>query len=270
MHPKKLLDQYQLTPRKSLGQNFLFDNSILSRIVEAAELTDRDSVIEIGPGVGTLTRHLAAVAGQVLAIELDENLLPILKTELGAYPNVELLHGDVLNTEPGDHFPSGYHVVANVPYYITGAILRHFLSAAIKPIQMVLTIQSEVAERLTAQPGNMSVLSVIVQYYAQVSYLFSIKAGAFWPRPEVDSATVKISLWPSRSLHGVEEEIFFDLIKLGFSQKRKQLRNNLRRAGYSRDQLTQALLDAGIEGNRRAETLSVEEWLILYEKLRFS
>jgi 16S rRNA (adenine1518-N6/adenine1519-N6)-dimethyltransferase len=264
-HPKTVLDQYGLQPKKSLGQNFIYDENVLARITAAANLQAADNVLEIGPGLGSLTRHLAQAAGRVVAVELDDRLLPILQGELAALPNVEIVHADILNVDPADWFGDIlYKVVANVPYYITGAILRHLLGGRSKPTLMVMTVQKEVAERLTAEPGEMSLLAVSVQFYGRPAVVEEIKAGAFWPRPEVDSAVVRIDLQGRPALPVADEEAFFRVVKAGFSQKRKQLQNNLRGLGYSQEAIGRALVAAGVDGRRRAETLSLEEWGSLY------
>lgn len=272
MHPKERLTQYGIEPKQSLGQNFLFDDNILASIVAAADLSATDEVLEVGPGIGSLTRHLAAAARRVVAVELDQRFLPILEQELSGFSNVELIHADILEVDPADYFSgqaeagSRYKVVGNVPYYITGAILRHLLGATLKPARMVLTVQKEVAERLTAAPPNMSLLAVSVQVYGQVERVMTVKAGAFWPRPDVDSAVVAITIDPQHlgEQPAFDEKRFFRLVRAGFSQKRKQLKNNLRSLGG--DALVAEALDrAGIDGRRRAETLSLSEWQQLYE-----
>jgi 16S rRNA (adenine1518-N6/adenine1519-N6)-dimethyltransferase len=275
MHPKERLAQLGIEPKKSLGQNFLFDEHILAQIAAAADLSPADHVLEIGAGIGSLTRHLAATAGRVVAVELDQRLFPILEQEVAAFSNVELLHADILSLEPAVYFSSqsavgrwqpaigyGYKVVGNVPYYITGAILRHLLGASLKPSCVVVTVQKEVAKRLTAVPPNMSLLAVSVQVYGTVKVVMTVKAGAFWPQPDVDSAVVRINvdLQHLREKIGFDETFFFRVVRAGFSQKRKQLKNNLRGLGYSELTIEKALAAAGIDGRRRAETLSVEEW----------
>lgn len=269
MHPKQLLDQYHLEPKKSLGQNFLFDDHVLARIVAAADVSTEDEVLEIGPGLGALTRLLAQRARRVVAVELDDRFLPILQQELDGWANVQIIHGDILAQEPGALFAQVYKVVANVPYYITGAILRHLLAAPHKPEVMVLTVQKEVAERLTAVPPQMSLLSVSVQFYGRVQTITTIKAGAFWPRPDVDSAVVRVDLQTDagRPLSLAEEELFFRIVRAGFSQKRKQLQNNLRQLGLDKKEVGAWLAAAEIDGRRRAETLSLPEWLALYHLL---
>jgi 16S rRNA (adenine1518-N6/adenine1519-N6)-dimethyltransferase len=265
MHPKQLLDQFNLAPKKSLGQNFLFDENVLVRIVDTAVLTPTDIVLEIGPGLGALTKLLAENVRQVTAVELDDRFLPILQQELAPYNNVTLIHGDILEQNPNALFAEPYKVVANVPYYITGAILRHLLTAEHKPTAMILTVQKEVAERMTAVPPDMSLLSVSTQFYGRTERITTIKAGAFWPRPDVDSAVVKIDLFAERPLPFSEEDAFFQLIKAGFSQKRKQLQNNLRQLNLSREEVDQLLDAANVNGRRRAQTLTITEWITLYQ-----
>ena len=267
MHPKQLLTRYQIEPKKSLGQNFLFDENVLARIVEAAELSPLEPVLEIGAGLGSLTRLLAQTAAEVTAVELDQRFLPILQTELEYFDNVRLIHGDILEQNLDGLFDRPYKVVANVPYYITGAILRHLLSAQQKPTSLVMTVQKEVAERLTAVPPNMSLLAVSTQLYGEAEIITTIKAGAFWPRPDVDSAVIRLQLYPEPLLPFAEEANFFKLVRAGFSQKRKQLKNNLRQLGYNQDEITTILAKATVDGRRRAQTLTLNEWIAIHQNL---
>lgn len=271
MHPKKLLDQHNIDPKKSLGQNFLYDDNILRRIVDTAEVTPQDSVLEIGPGLGALTKHLAQTAKNVIAVELDDRLLPILEDELAPYDNVEVIHGDILEQDPAVWFAdaANYKVVANVPYYITGAIFRHLLEAPVKPSRVVLTIQKEVAERLVAEPNKMSLLAVSVQFYGRTQLITNLSAGAFYPRPTIASSVLSVDLTQRLpETAAVQNEAkFFQIIKTGFSQKRKQLRKNLRALGYNKNQVDAFLAQANIAGQRRAETLSVTEWVHLYKAI---
>jgi 16S rRNA (adenine1518-N6/adenine1519-N6)-dimethyltransferase len=267
-HPKQLLDRHGLQPKQSLGQNFLFDDNILARIVEAAEVGPADSVLEIGAGAGTLTHHLAQAAGRVVAVELDGRLIPLLDSEMAPYENVALVQGDILALAPDEWFGDGpYKVVANVPYYITGAILRHLLSGRARPELVVMTVQKEVAQRVTAAPGRMSLLAVSVQFYGEPTYVGEIKAGAFWPRPDVDSAILRIDLFTEPRLPLAEEKAFFRLVRAGFAQKRKQLQKNLQSLGVPREAIEAALAQVGVDGRRRAETLSLEEWVAIYRAL---
>jgi 16S rRNA (adenine1518-N6/adenine1519-N6)-dimethyltransferase len=262
-HPKTILAGYNLEPRKSLGQNFLFDENVLARIIDAADLQPGDEVLEIGPGLGALTGQLASKTERVVAVEIDGRLLPALQGEVGDLDNVEIVQGDILEQDPSALFEGPYKVVANVPYYITGAILRHLLGGAHKPSGMVLTVQKEVAERLTAEPPDMSLLAVSVLFYSDVKRAATIKAGAFWPRPDVDSAVIRIDVRPKNAPEGVQEEAFFKIVRTGFSQKRKQLQKNLRQLEISRTAVGAILKEAGIDGTRRAETLTLDEWLAL-------
>lgn len=268
-HPKHVLDQYGVTAKKGLGQNFLFDENILQRIVDAANVSRLDHVLEIGPGIGALTRLLVNSAETVTAVELDDRLLPILQTEFGDAPNITLIHGDILEQDPSLLFHDlPYKVVANVPYYITGAILKHLLSATHKPDLLVLTVQREVAGRLSAEPGNLSLLAISVQCYGVVEQVDVIRAGSFWPPPDVDSAVIRITLQPDAPIYDTDEAAFFRVVRAGFAQKRKQLKNNLRALPLSKPEINQALQRVGIDGSRRAETLSVLEWVALTNELR--
>jgi 16S rRNA (adenine1518-N6/adenine1519-N6)-dimethyltransferase len=270
VHPKDVLAVHHLLPKKSLGQNFLFDEGILRRIVAAGEVTATDEVLEVGPGIGSLTAVLAQESAAVTAIELDDRFIPILQNELSPYDNVTIVHGDILTENPADYFTKPYKVVANVPYYITGAILRHLLSSNPKPSRMVLTMQKEVAERITAIPSQMSLLAVSVQFYGTATIVDTIKAGAFWPRPKVDSAVIVIDLGEtavSQAINNgtIDEKKFFRLVKVGFAQKRKQLQKNLRALGYPRETIMEKMEQAAIAPNRRAQSLSIADWVRLYE-----
>lgn len=267
-HPKTLLQPYDIDPKKSLGQNFLFDEQVLQRIVAAANITTADDVLEIGPGLGALTQQLAQAAHRVIAIELDDRLLPILRQQTAAYNNITIIHGDILEQNPQDWFAhsTSYKVVANVPYYITARILRHLLTHPLKPALLTLTIQKEVAERLTAVAGNMSLLAVSVQFYGRATLINNLASGAFWPRPRVASSVISINTQNRLPITTTvtDENKFFRLVRAGFSQKRKQLHKNLRSLGHDRPTIAAMLTRAQIEPTRRAETLSLEDWVNLY------
>lgn len=257
-----LLRDHGLRPKKSLGQNFLVDPSALRKIVAAAEIPPEAEVLEIGPGLGSLTRHLAAAARRVVAVELDAVLLPALQDVLAGQENVTIVQGDMLELDPAALMTApGYLVVANIPYYITSALIRHLLEAEKKPARVVLTIQKEVAERITATPGDLSLLALSVQVYGQARRAVRIPAGAFYPPPNVDSEAVRVDLYPQPLIPTEQIDTFFKLIKAGFSQKRKTLRNALS-AGlrWNTTQTEELLRAAGIDPMRRAETLSIEEW----------
>jgi 16S rRNA (adenine1518-N6/adenine1519-N6)-dimethyltransferase len=275
MDIKPLLRQFNLRPKKSLGQNFLVDEHALSSIVRAAEITADDVVLEIGPGLGSLTRQLVDAARYVIAVEIDRTLIPPLRSVLAARSNVTIVEGDILKLDPTKLLSNyltislpHYKVVANIPYYITSAIIRHLLEADIKPRSIVLTIQLEVAQRIVAQPDDMNLLAVGVQFYGVPRLVQRIPAGAFYPAPDVDSAVVRIDL-PDQPRVSVEDvDWFFKVAKAGFGQKRKQLHNSLS-AGLpiKHEQIMQALNDVGIDPKRRAETLTLEEWAKLSDQL---
>jgi 16S rRNA (adenine1518-N6/adenine1519-N6)-dimethyltransferase len=223
-----LLRTHGLSPKKSLGQNFLVDPSALEQIVESAEIAPDATVLEVGPGLGSLTRYLALAARRVVAVELDQNLIPVLETVLEDFANVEIVHGDILELDPAQLMDQpGYWVVANIPYYITSNLIRHLLEARIKPARLVLTVQREVAQRITAQPGDMSLLALSVQVYGQPQVVKRIPAGAFYPPPKVDSSAVRVDLFSEPLIATQHLDIFFRLAKAGFGQKRKTLRNSL-------------------------------------------
>jgi 16S rRNA (adenine1518-N6/adenine1519-N6)-dimethyltransferase len=257
-----LLRQYSLRPSKGLGQNFLQDNHALQKIVNAANLEPADNVLEIGPGLGGLTRYLALSARSVTAIELDQLLFPALEAVLAPYANVRLVQGDILKLNPADFMDSsGYIVVANIPYYITSAVIRHLLESEPRPHRVVLTMQKEVAERICAADGKMSLLALSVQVYGKPVITTQIPAEAFYPAPKVDSAVLRIEIFPQSIISASMLDKFFMLIKAGFSQKRKTLRNSISGGLHITPLETEKLLtEAGIDPQRRAETLSLEEW----------
>jgi len=226
-----LLRQAGIPARRSLGQNFLIDEKMLARIVACAEVQSGDVVLEIGAGLGSLTRHLARQAGQVIAVEVDAALLTVLRRVLEADPNVLLVEGDILELDPAaltaSFAATTYLVVANLPYYITSAAIRHLLEAPRRPQRMILTVQEEVAERICASPGRMSLLALSVQYFGQPRIAFRIPAECFFPAPKVDSAVVRVDLDPEAGLEPSGTKAFFRVARAGFSQRRKQLHNSL-------------------------------------------
>jgi len=266
-----LLRRYQIRPNKSLGQNFLVDRSALEQVVAAAAIQVDDLVMEVGPGLGHLTRLLAERAQWVVAVELDEGLIPALDEILAPFSNVTIVQGDILGFDPSallaqvNPKPSPkYLVVANIPYYITSALLRHLLETSSTPDRLVLTVQCEVAERICASEGKMSLLSLSVQVYGSAHITARIPAGSFYPPPKVDSAVVRVDLYPEPRIPQNLLPHFFRLAKAGFSQKRKNLRNALSGGMRWSPQQAENLLDiAGIDPRRRAQTLSLQEWDIL-------
>ena len=263
-----ILKRYGLRADKSLGQNFLQDPIALEKITAAAGIRPTDSVLEIGPGLGSLTRYLAVAAQEVVAVELDDNLIPPLRTVIAPYANIRLIHGDILKFPPAELIRQpGYLVVANIPYYITSAIIRHLLENEPKPRRIVLTIQKEVADRICAAPGDMSLLALSVQVYGEPRIAARIPAGAFFPAPKVDSAVLCLDVYPEPQIRSKSLETFFKLIKAGFSQKRKTLRNSLSSSLHiSPVEAADLLTRAGIDPQRRAETVSIPEWQRLCEE----
>jgi 16S rRNA (adenine1518-N6/adenine1519-N6)-dimethyltransferase len=257
-----LLKRYGLRAHKGLGQNFLQDPAALEEIVSVAEIQPADMVLEIGPGLGSLSRYLAAAAREVVAVELDPDLLPPLKAVLAPYPNIRLIHGDILKLSPKDLIAEkDYLVVANIPYYITSAVIRHLLEEEPRPRRIVLTVQKEVAERICAKPGDMSLLALSVQVYGQPRIAARIPAEAFFPAPKVDSAVLCVDIYPSPLVRPELLARFFKLTKAGFGQKRKTLRNSLSSGLHlSPIEAADLLRRADIDPQRRAETLSIEEW----------
>ncbi len=265
-----LLKRFGLHADKSLGQNFLQDDAALEAIVSAAQIQATDSVLEIGPGLGSLTRHLADSAREVVAVELDGRLLQPLQAILVPHGNVRVVHGDILKLAPHELIAEqDYIVVANIPYYITSKVIRHLLESEVKPRRVALTIQKEVAERICAQPGDLSLLALSVQVYGEPRIAARIPAEAFFPKPKVDSAVLCVEIYPSPKIAPELLETFFKLIKAGFSQKRKTLRNSLSAGLHiSPIQAEELLQQANIESRRRAETLSIEEWQILCQEFK--
>ena len=260
-----LLRRYHLRPRHSLGQNFLVDEAGLDKIIAAAEVSPEHNVLEIGAGVGNLTRRLATQAHQVVAVELDQRLIPPLRETLEGFTNVTLIQGDILELNLSQIIQEApYLVVANIPYYITSAVIRHLLENDPQPLRLVLTVQREVADRICAQPTEMNLLALSVQVYGQPQIKALIPAGAFYPPPRVDSAVIRIDLYSEPRISHDKLDYFFRLAKAGFSQKRKTLRNSLGGGmAWTREKTTRILEAAGIDPNRRAETLSLEEWAAL-------
>lgn len=257
-----LLKQYGLRANKRLGQNFLQNPHALEKIVKVAEILPTDTVLEIGPGLGGLTRYLAAAAQKVIAVELDEKLFSPLEAVIAPYHNIQLVHGDILNIEPKEIIQqSDYLVVANIPYYITSGVIRHLLESDPKPRRIVLTIQKEVAERICAGPGEMSLLALSVQVYGKPHITAHIPSGAFFPSPKVDSSILVVEIYSTPAVPVELLDTFFLIIKAGFSQKRKKLRNSISAGMHlSKVETEKMLLAADIDPQRRAETLSLEEW----------
>jgi 16S rRNA (adenine1518-N6/adenine1519-N6)-dimethyltransferase len=262
-----LLRRHAINANKGLGQNFLVDENYLEQIASAAEISPQDSVLEVGAGIGNLTLWLAQTARQVVAVEKDLRLIPMLKEVIGSTGNVRIVAGDILQLDPQELMvDSGYIVAANIPYYITSALFRHLLEAPLKPSRMVLTIQEEVAKRICAKPGKLSLLALSVQVYGKPQIVLEIPALAFYPQPKVNSAMLRVDLYPQPLIPTERLDEFFRLIKAGFSQKRKMLHNALSAGlAWPKEQADGLLTRANIEPQRRAQTLSMDEWRCLTE-----
>jgi 16S rRNA (adenine1518-N6/adenine1519-N6)-dimethyltransferase len=274
MSIRAALEAEGLRPQKKFGQHFLTDPRVLGSIADAAELTLADTVLEIGPGLGHLTQVLAQRAGRVIAVELDHGLVRKLQAEFAAAPQVKIVQGDFLQREPSEWVqeaggqPASFKVVANVPYYITSAIIRHLLEAERKPSIIVLTMQRQVAQRMIAEPPRMNLLAISARFFSQPRIVRTIAAGAFFPRPKVDSAVVRLEVYDRSPWAHVPAENFFRVVRAGFGERRKQLRNALaHNLKLSPETVTAALRRAHIAPTRRAETLRLDEWLDLVKGL---
>ena len=262
---KRLLERHGIFPNKGLGQHLLISRRALNTVVAAADLTPDDSVLEVGAGPGVLTRELAERARRVVAVELDRAVLPVLRETTAGLANVEIIPRNLLEVAPEEVFGDApYKLVANLPYYITSLILRYLLESANPPRVLVVMVQREVAERLVAAPGEMSLLALSVQFYGTPRIVAYVPATAFYPPPKVDSAVVRVDLHPAPLLDAEARDRFFELIHAGFAEKRKQLHNSLaRHLSDPRETVDRWLAEAGIDPMRRPQTLSLEEWLRL-------
>jgi 16S rRNA (adenine1518-N6/adenine1519-N6)-dimethyltransferase len=268
-----MLKDYGLKPQKGLGQNFLVDDIYLEKIVHAGGVQKTDTILEIGAGLGSLTRYLAASAGEVVAVEIDKNLFPALKKVSKPFDNVRLILGDFMEMDITELMTvDGYKVVANIPYYLTSNLIRRLMESHVKPELTVLTVQKEVAQRICAGPGKLSLLALGVQVYGNPSIAFTIPKGAFFPVPQVDSATLVVEHFSQPRILPERLDNFFLLAKAGFTQKRKMLHNALAGApDINHEQALDMLSKAGIEPERRAQTLNLQEWdalTTLYSKYR--
>lgn len=276
---KEIMEKYGFSVKKSLGQNFIVDPNILSNIVAASDIDKNTNVIEVGPGIGALTEHLARASKEVIAFEIDDRLLPVLKDTLSPYDNISIVHSDVLKVNLQQTLPELIDldeplvVVANLPYYITTPIIMHFLETPVRIDGLTIMMQKEVAERITAAPGSKAYgsLSIAIQYYMEAEVAFIVPKTVFIPQPNVDSAIIKLTRRATPSVTVKNEKSFFALVRSAFVQRRKTLWNNLLiRYGKEdeiREKLTQALETANIDPKRRGETLSLEEFARLSDAI---
>jgi 16S rRNA (adenine1518-N6/adenine1519-N6)-dimethyltransferase len=262
---RRILRHHGLRPHKGFGQHLLVDREVLEAIVAAAEIEPTDAVLEVGAGMGVLTEALAARASRVVAVELERDILPVLRETTARFANVEIIARNLLTVRPEEVFGAQpYKLVANLPYYITAPTLRHFLEAANRPTRLVVMVQREVGARLVAAPGDLSLLGVSVQFYGQPRLIRLVPAAAFYPPPKVDSAIVRIDVYPTPPLDGATRDRLFQLAHAGFAERRKQLHNTLAHTlKLPRATIAAWLERAGINPTRRAETLSVDEWVRL-------
>ncbi len=274
---KSILEEFSFVPRKSWGQNFLTDETALNKIIESANPSLKDTFLEIGPGIGTLTLFLADKVKKIIAVEKDKKLIPILEKTLSHKKNILLKNKDILSFSPPEE---NYKVIGNIPYYITSPIIRKFLEEKNLPSLLLFTVQKEVAKRISARPPKMNLLAVCVQLYAKVQITHYIHQNSFWPRPSVDSAVIKIT--PHNNSHlkklfffNKSKDLFFKIVRAGFSHPRKQIAKNFRlldkqskkKIQLDAKELIKNAEKVGISTKRRAETLSVEEWTNLTESI---
>jgi 16S rRNA (adenine1518-N6/adenine1519-N6)-dimethyltransferase len=269
---QELCRTYGIKPAHSKGQNFLIEETVYDKVVEAAEINEGDMVLEVGPGLGFLTAKLAARAKQVVAVELDDKLAEYLKTAMISQKitNVSIVNADITKLALNLDSSVKYKIAANLPYNITSFFLRKFLTSEHRPELMSLLIQKEVAERIVAQPGEMSLLALSVQFYAEPKIIANVPPQVFWPAPKVDSAIIQIRIMDNeartkRGLGDVDEKKFFRLAKFGFIAKRKMLKNNLA-AGFQVPvaDVQAKIVRLGLDAKIRAEDLSLEQWVQLY------
>ena len=273
---KELLKQFDFRMSKRLGQNFLVDKNILDEIIEGSELTKDDYVLEIGPGIGSMTQKLCESAGKVVAVEIDKKLIPVLSVTLAEYDNITVINGDILKLDLkevlkehfGDHKAK---VIANLPYYITTPIIMKLLEEKLDLQSITIMVQKEVGDRIKAVPGGKvyGALSVAVQYYAKPSQILFVPPESFIPRPDVDSIVLKLDILPKPAVEVESESMFFRVVKASFGQRRKTLLNALTAGnfGLSKEQMKEVLVSVDIDENRRGETLSLQEFANIANKL---
>ncbi len=273
---REIRDRFGFRFSKSLGQNFLTDKNIIDQILEGSGITGDDLVIEIGPGIGVITREAAQLAHKVIAIEIDTNLIPVLNWTLGDLENVEIVNQDVLKTQLNDliakeSFPGVVRVVGNLPYYITTPIIMKLLEDQVPAASITVMMQKEVADRLTAKPGtkDFGAISLMVEYFAEAKEIVKVPRTVFVPQPKVDSTVLRLDIRDEKPVKVEDEEFLFKVIKAGFGQRRKTLSNALSvLKGYDKATILRCLEEAGIDPVRRGETLSLEEYARLSDVLR--
>lgn len=263
---RNLLFAHGMRPNKGFGQNFLIDRTVLQAIVQAADISADDEILEVGAGTGVLTRELAKQARRVVAVELERDMLTLLTKITQPYVNVELVARNLLYLDPQTVFAQRpYKLVANLPYYITAPTFRHFLESANAPQLMVVMVQWEVAQRIIAEPGDLSVLALSIQFYGKPQIVARVPAKMFYPAPKVDSAILRVDVNAQAPLQPQQRDSFFRVVQAGFGEKRKQLHNSLTHGlHYKNEQIRAWLTEANIDASRRAEMLSIDEWIHLW------
>ncbi|QOV09785.1 16S rRNA (adenine(1518)-N(6)/adenine(1519)-N(6))-dimethyltransferase RsmA [Viridibacillus arvi] len=272
LRTQEILKKYGFSFKKSLGQNFLIDPNILRNIVSYADLTEDSVAIEVGPGIGALTEHLARSAGQVVSFEIDQRLLPVLEDTLSPYDNVKVVHSDILKANVAEELSSEFAnykdimVVANLPYYVTTPILLKLLMEKLPIRGMVVMMQKEVADRISANPGTKAYgsLSIAIQYYMKAEVVMTVPKTVFMPQPNVDSAVIRLTRHAEPPVHVIDEEFLFEVSRSSFAQRRKTILNNLQsqlpKGKEKKEKILEALAECGIDPTRRGETLSIIEF----------
>lgn len=263
---RTLLEDLDVRPSKGLGQNFLFERGVVDRIARGAKVSPNDHVLEIGPGLGILTETLMGYAGNVTVVEYDHRLAGHLRATFGDHDGFRLVEADALSVSSDDLFPGGspFVVVANLPYNIASGVIRHILDQPRRPQRLVLMVQREVAERIVASPGELSVLGVATQFYAEARILFDVSPTVFVPPPTVTSSVLRLDVRPTLPLAEAEIADFMRIVRAGFNQKRKQVANSIAaRFGLPKAEVETWLRQAGVDPDRRAQTLAVDEWVAI-------
>ncbi len=265
-----MLEEHQICPSKRLGQNFLVDKEAVKKIIEAADLELEDVVLEVGPGLGVLTQELAKKVKKVIGIEKDPKMIEILQKTLKDFKNIEIVRGDVLKINPKYHIPNNkYKVVGNLPFYLAAPVIRQFLEVENPPKEMVLVVQKEVGQRICAKPPDMNILAVSVQIYAKPVIVSYISKKSFWPSPKVDSAIIKITI--NKKQLTTDQNLFFKIVKAGFSQPRKQLINNLSKGlNLGKEKIQNWLSKNNVQPTQRAETLKVQDWINMTKTIKIN
>ena len=267
------IKKYRFAFQKRFGQNFLIDGHVIDKIINAAEITKKDTVVEIGPGIGTMTQYLAENAGRVYAVEIDKNLIPILEDTLSEYDNVQIINQDILKTDIAQLAGDGrIKITANLPYYITTPIIMSIFENHVPAESVTVMVQKEVAQRMQAKPGSKEygALSLAVQYYAEPYIVANVPPNCFIPRPNVGSAVIRLKCYDRPPVKVGDEKLMFDLIRASFNQRRKTLQNGIKNFSgldFSGEQVKSALLEMGLPENVRGETLSLEQFAELSDLL---